>query len=93
VLDREFAFSGSPAFDFGNLLRPPLGTSADFETGVAEAYQAAGGQLPEGWRRIAQVADLYAWADFLSRANPAPARIEDACRMVQATVTRSLTAS
>ena len=86
VLDWEFAFSGSPAFDFGNLLRPPLNAEEVFETAMAEAYAQAGGQLPESWRRIARIADLYAWADFLSRANPDAALLEDARRIVRATV-------
>lgn len=86
VLDWEFAFSGSPAFDFGNLLRPPLGASEVFGTTVVEAYAQAGGQLPEGWRHIAQIADLYAWADFLNRANLDVVLLEDARRIVRATV-------
>lgn len=89
VLDWEFAFSGSPAFDFGNLLRPSLDADEVFETAVAEAYAQAGGRLPEGWRRIARIADLYAWADFLSRANPDAALLKDARRMVRATIGRA----
>jgi hypothetical protein len=86
VLDWEFAFSGSPAFDFANWRRPPLGASEVLERALAETYAQAGGQLLEGCRRIAQVADLDAWADFLSRPNPDPRLIEDACRIVRTTV-------
>jgi aminoglycoside phosphotransferase (APT) family kinase protein len=86
ILDWEFAFAGSPAFDFGNLLRPPLGDSKSFVEGVTTAYKKAGGTLPDDWRRIARMADLYAWADFLARPDPGHAVIKDARRMVEATI-------
>ena len=72
VLDWEFAFSGGPAFDFASLLRPPTGEAAPFIEGVAAGYRSAGGYLPPGWRRIARIADLYAWADFLARPAAGP---------------------
>ncbi|HEY2111872.1 MAG TPA: phosphotransferase, partial [Dongiaceae bacterium] len=62
VLDWEFAFSGLPAIDFGNLLRPPLGERRRFVAALAAAYEAAGGRLPPDWQAIARIADLYAWA-------------------------------
>ena len=58
VLDWEFAFSGSPAIDFGNLLRPPLGERRSFVAALAAAYEAAGGRLPPDWQAIARIADL-----------------------------------
>jgi aminoglycoside phosphotransferase (APT) family kinase protein len=86
VLDWEFAFSGSAAFDFGNLLRPPMGDSKGFVDGLTTAYKKAGGTLPDDWRRIARIADLYSWADFLARPDPGHAVIKDARRMVEATI-------
>jgi aminoglycoside phosphotransferase (APT) family kinase protein len=83
VLDWEFAFSGSPAFDFGNLLRPPLGQREGFVRAVAEAYVEAGGYLPGEWRAISCLADLYAWADFLNRPNAGAALIKDARRIIR----------
>jgi aminoglycoside phosphotransferase (APT) family kinase protein len=79
VLDWEFAFSGSPFFDLGNLLRPPLGDDESFVAAVAERY----GPLPSAWRRISQLLDLMAWADFLSRPNPGSALIADAHAMLE----------
>jgi aminoglycoside phosphotransferase (APT) family kinase protein len=86
VLDWEFAFAGSPAFDFGNLLRPPLGALPGFAEAVAEGYAGAGGRLPEDWRRVSRIADLHAWADFLSRPDAGPELVEDARRAVAETV-------
>ncbi|WP_144445593.1 phosphotransferase family protein [Inquilinus limosus] len=67
VLDWEFAFAGSPFFDLGNLLRPPLGTRPGFAEAAAAGYRAAGGTLPAEWRRMAALADLFSWAEFLTR--------------------------
>src|SRR6185437_9772060 len=86
VLDWEFAFSGSPAVDFGNLLRPPLGQRRAFTAALAAGYLAAGGWLPPDWQAIARIADLYAWTDFLNRPTASPALIEDARRMIRETV-------
>jgi aminoglycoside phosphotransferase (APT) family kinase protein len=86
VIDWEFAFSGSPAFDFGNLLRPPLDRTSGFADTLASEYLKAGGTLPEEWRRIARIADLYSWADFLGRPDPGTAVIADARRMIEATI-------
>ncbi len=62
VLDWEFAFSGSPFFDFGNLLRAPLGDLPDFARAVETGYRSAGGILPADWRQMGRLADLTAWA-------------------------------
>lgn len=86
VLDWEFAFSGSPAFDFGHLLRPPLGRRGAFLRELTAAYQEAGGYLPPDWEQIARIADLYNWADFLARPGASPALIADARRMIRQTI-------
>ncbi|WP_170216696.1 phosphotransferase family protein [Allostella humosa] len=86
VLDWEFAFAGWPAFDFGNLLRPPAGDDASFVAGVEVGYRAAGGHLPADWRRLAAIADLYAWADFLARPDATPGLVRDAAAMIRRTI-------
>lgn len=86
VLDWEFAFSGSPFFDLGNLLRPPLGERPGFADAVASAYRAAGGRLPERWREMAALVDLTAWAEFLTRPDVPAAVIDSARQRVKATI-------
>jgi aminoglycoside phosphotransferase (APT) family kinase protein len=86
VLDWEFAFSGSPFFDLGNLLRPPLGERPGFADAVADAYRAAGGQLPERWREMASLVDLTAWAEFVARPHVPPSIVESARQRVKATI-------
>ncbi|UQS26688.1 phosphotransferase [Amycolatopsis thermalba] len=60
VLDWEFAHSGSPLTDLGNVLR--FGDSP-FTEGVLAGY----GPRPQGWREAARALDLFALADFLTR--------------------------
>jgi aminoglycoside phosphotransferase (APT) family kinase protein len=65
VLDWEFAFSGSPLTDLGNVLR--FGETA-FTRGVVSGY----GPLPERWRETARALDLFALAEFLTRPPKQP---------------------
>jgi aminoglycoside phosphotransferase (APT) family kinase protein len=83
VLDWEFAFAGAPSFDFGNLLRPPLGDLPGFAGSVAAGYRETGAPLPEDWRDLARIADLTAWADFLNRPDATPELIADSKRMIR----------
>ncbi len=77
VLDWEFAFSGTPFFDFGNLLRKPLGDLEFFPESVQAGYTDAGGSVPTNWRKMSLLADLCAWMDFLSRPDTRPELIAD----------------
>ena len=67
VLDWEFAFSGSPLTDVGNMLRFGGELPGGFAEGFTGGYVAAGGELPDGWRQVSEAIDLYALADFLTR--------------------------
>jgi aminoglycoside phosphotransferase (APT) family kinase protein len=86
VIDWEFAFSGSPMMDFGNLLRPPLGELPGFEDAVAHGYRAAGGVLPDDWRRLTLYNGLADWASFLGRPHINDALIQDARSMIARTL-------
>lgn len=65
VLDWEFAFSSSPLFDIGNMLRDPR--PAGFVEAFVDGFRDGGGTLPEDWRRLSQALDLYSLADLLTR--------------------------
>jgi aminoglycoside phosphotransferase (APT) family kinase protein len=67
VLDWEFAFSGSPLIDVGNMLRFGGQVPAAFQASFIAGFQDAGGELPERWREISEALDLYALAEFLTR--------------------------
>ena len=86
VVDWEFAFAGTPFIDFGNLLRPPLGELPSFEAAVAHGYRAAGGALPDDWRRRSLYVDLTAWAGFLGRPKISDEVAEDARTMILRTL-------
>jgi aminoglycoside phosphotransferase (APT) family kinase protein len=86
MLDWEFAFSGTPGFDFAHFLRPPLVRQPDFADAVAAGYRDAGGALPPDWRAIARVTDLFAWIDIASRPDAGANVIEDARTFIRAIV-------
>jgi aminoglycoside phosphotransferase (APT) family kinase protein len=65
VLDWEFAFSSSPLFDVGNLLRHER--APGFADAFLQGFSEYGGSLPPGWRQLSQALDLYSLADFLTR--------------------------
>ena len=67
VLDWEFAFSSSPLFDIGNMLRFHDELPPEFADGFVAGYDEAGGSLPGNWRELSQALDLFALADFLTR--------------------------
>jgi hypothetical protein len=45
-----------------------------------------GGTLPADWRRIASIADLFAWADLLGRRPFDAGLAADARRVIAATI-------
>jgi len=86
ILDWEFAFSGTPGFDFAHLLRPPLGRHSDFAEAVASSYRDSGGALPPDWRSLARITDLFAWIDVASRPDTGTNVIEDAQKSIWAII-------
>ncbi|WP_152360340.1 phosphotransferase family protein [Microlunatus speluncae] len=71
VLDWEFAFSGSPLVDIGNMLRFPDETGGPYADGFVAGY-AAHADLPDDWRELSLALDLYALAEFLTRPTDHP---------------------
>jgi fructokinase len=67
VLDWEFAFSGSPLADVGNMLRFAGDYPPAYVDGFVAGFRGAGGHLPPDWREISRALDLYALVDFLTR--------------------------
>jgi aminoglycoside phosphotransferase (APT) family kinase protein len=87
-IDWEFAFSGTPFFDLGNLLRAPLDNLPGFSEGLAEGYRAAGGVLPDNWRLLAAVTDLLAWVESATRPHVSHEFIQSAQQAIKATIAR-----
>ncbi len=72
VLDWELAFSGSPLFDVGNMLRFAHEYPPAFTTGFLQGFRGGNGRLPRDWRQLSRTLDLFALADILT-APPDPA--------------------
>src|SRR5438309_1096271 len=64
VLDWEFAVAGSPLTDVGHFLRYD---SPDVEAAFLRGFVEAGGELREGWRRMARLIDFSALCEILTR--------------------------
>jgi len=79
IVDWEFACSGTPFFDVGNLLRPPVGLLPAFVDGFVDGYQGGGGSLPPDWKRLGELSDLFAWIEFLGRVE-CPRQVVDSAR-------------
>lgn len=86
VLDFEFAFSGLPFCDLGNLLRPPFGERPGIKSAIVKGYREAGGKLPDNWESLSRLCDLYAWLDFLRRPTLPEGALESAQEMIMRTI-------
>ncbi|MGW7561181.1 phosphotransferase family protein [Streptomyces sp. NPDC054757] len=72
VLDWELAFSGSPLFDVGNMLRFAHEYPPAFTTGFVEGFRDGNGRLPAHWLRHCRTLDLFALADILTSPTDPP---------------------
>jgi aminoglycoside phosphotransferase (APT) family kinase protein len=72
ILDWEFAFSGSPLFDVGSILRYEDQFAPGLSEGFVAGYASGGGELPPDWRRLSRLFDLINLADLVNREKDAP---------------------
>ncbi len=86
IIDWEFAFSGTPFFDLGNLLRAPLGSLPGFADALAEGYCATGSVLPDNWRALAAMTDLLAWVESATRPHVSLEFIQSARLVINETI-------
>jgi aminoglycoside phosphotransferase (APT) family kinase protein len=86
VLDWEFAFASAPLNDVGNFLRYSARQPSAYESGFIQGYQAAGGALPDDWKRLSRMVDLINLCDFLNRADDNATVVRDVRPLVQATL-------
>jgi hypothetical protein len=86
VLDWEFAWAGPALFDLGQFLR--WGAPEPFVAALAAAYAEAGGDLPDGWRRAAELLDLFNLVGFLDSEDTRPIRDRDVLARIATTLSR-----
>ncbi|WP_246214042.1 phosphotransferase [Kitasatospora viridis] len=72
VLDWELAFSGSPLFDVGNMLRFAHEYPPSFAAGFVDGFRGGNGRLDDDRLGLSRTLDLFALADILT-APPDPA--------------------
>ena len=83
VLDWEFACAGCRLIDFATFLRDEEARPAGYGDAFASAYLAAGGTLPNDWRRLARLVDLLNLVQLLQSGDPQTT--EDLRRLVART--------
>ena len=84
LLDWEFAFSGPPLLDLGQMLRWPV--PRVYERALRESYVSAGAHLPEDWRALARMLDLLNLVGFLDREEERPVVTRDCRRLIGETL-------
>ncbi|MBT4879823.1 MAG: phosphotransferase [Alphaproteobacteria bacterium] len=87
VLDWEFAYSGNPLSDFGNLFRFPDQYPNDFEEAVTKAYKSHGGSLPPNWKHIASILDLSSMFEYLNTELERPKNFRIANEVIKRVIT------
>ena len=87
VLDWEFACAATPLLDFAIFLRDEQARPDGFGDAFAAAYRAAGGVLPDDWRRLARLLDLLNLMQLLAWAGGQASR--DLRRLVVQTLEAS----
>ncbi|TMU87532.1 aminoglycoside phosphotransferase family protein [Bacillus sp. BHET2] len=86
ILDWEYAFSGSPLTDIGNMLRYEGITTKGLLEPFIVSYIKSGGSLPEKWLRKSKLLDLLALCDLANSRECGVVRIMDIKRLVLRTL-------
>ncbi|TGB03724.1 phosphotransferase family protein [Halobacillus salinus] len=86
VLDWEYAMSGSPLMDIGNMLRYEEVTDPKLMRPFIVGYRKQGGQLPPEWLKKAKLLDLIALCDLLNRETCGENRVNDLKALLLRTV-------
>ncbi len=86
VFDWEFAWAGPALSDLGQFFR--WGAPEPFVEALASAYREAGGELEDGWRRTAELLDLFNLVGFFDHDGPRPIRDRDVRQRIEATLSR-----
>jgi len=70
LIDWEYAHSGTPLVDLGNMLRRPDRDLAPwFEEELIRGYREEGGILPENWKQVSRIVDFVRLCAFLGSPN------------------------
>jgi aminoglycoside phosphotransferase (APT) family kinase protein len=86
ILDWEFAFAGSIAYDIGNFLRYERASNPRFEPWFSRGLFDGGVDLSGDWRTIARAADLSALCELLTRPAMPGAVVDEIRDLITATL-------
>jgi aminoglycoside phosphotransferase (APT) family kinase protein len=86
ILDWEYAFSGSPLMDIGNMLRYEDVSNTEFLSLFISSYQDNGGLLPPKWLQKAKLLDLIALCELLNKKECGEVRVRDIKRLIHNTI-------
>lgn len=86
VLDWEFAFSGSPLLDIGNILRYERRSDPRMEPHFSAGFRGGGGVLPQNWRELSRVVDLTSLCEILTRPHLPEPVVNEVVELINATV-------
>ena len=82
ILYWEYAFSGSPLMDIGNMLRYENLTGLVLLHPFISGYQDNGGCLPDKWLQKAKLLDLIALVQLLNKKECGAVRVRDIKRLI-----------
>ena len=86
VFDWEFAWSGPAVFDLGQFLR--WNVPEPFIGAMSAAYVQSGGELPDRWRRAAELLDLFNLVGFFDHDESRPIRDRNVLQRIGETLAR-----
>ncbi|MEG9298700.1 phosphotransferase [Mangrovibacillus sp. Mu-81] len=81
ILDWEYAFSGPPLMDIGNMLRYE-GIDTSMLMPFILSYQENGGNLPDKWLQKAKLLDLIALFDLVDHEECGEVKVADIKRLI-----------
>jgi aminoglycoside phosphotransferase (APT) family kinase protein len=82
ILDWEYAFSGSPLIDIGNMLRYENVIFTELLHPFISSYQDNGGYLQDKWLQKAKLLDLIALCGLLNKKECGEVRVIDIKRII-----------
>lgn len=86
LIDWEESFWGSPLWDIGRLFRYANRYSENFIERFESAYYAAGGKLPDDWRRISRLLDATNLIEILSEEPELPVVFAECRQLVEGVI-------
>lgn len=84
ILDWEYAMSGSPLMDIGNILK--YGDLRNHDFLFISSYKVNDGLLPAKWVHKAKLLDLIALCGLLNRKECGEVRVRDIKRLIKNTM-------